>query len=212
MVAATFTIGTHNLADESGLPTAFADVIGYTEAAVLGLLARYAEWTEKRQLIVCQAQRSLALSLKKDLFRITERMYFRAHEGEARVTPARGTFIVKTIHRPTGRKVAFVLEHRINAAFPPFVRGEDKLRETNWRKHQKLTLHTIRVLKQENYTVFALGDLNTPSDVEGYAGHLTELGHGYDRIACSRDAGLADFQRLSRVGSDHHRIKATAEL
>lgn len=211
-MGATFTVGTHNLADEHGLPTAFADVLGYTEAAVLGLRARYAEWREKRRLIVCQAQRSLALSLKKDLFRVTERMYLRAHEGRAGVTPARGTFVVKTIHRPTGRKVAFVLEHRINAAFPPFVRGEAAFREACWDNHQKITLNAIRVLKQENYTVFAFGDLNTPSDVEGYAGRLTELGHGYDRIACSRDAALADFQRLSRVGSDHHRIKATAEL
>lgn len=208
----SFTLGVHNTEDENGLPTAFADVVGYVESVPASIRARYQAWRDDRRLLVCKSQRSLVVCLNKDQFRVTETLYYRAHGGEPGVTPARGTFVVKAIHRPTGRKVAFVLEHRINAAFPPFVRGEADFRQDCWSKHQALTLRVVRVLKQENYTVFAFGDLNTPSDVKGYADHLTELGHGYDRLACSRDAALSNLQRLSRKGSDHHRIKATAHL
>lgn len=212
-MVAQFTLGWHNLEDEHGLPTAFADACGYCEVDVPSLRDRHREWREKRQLIVCKQQRSLALSLKRDQFRVVETLCFRAHDGKAKVTPARGTFVVKTIHRPTGRRVAFLLEHRINASFPGQTdRGEREFRAARWREHRDLSLRVIRLLKHENYAVFAMGDLNTPSSVEGYDGHLVELGHGYDRIACSRDAGLSDFRRLPRVGSDHHRIKATADL
>jgi hypothetical protein len=211
-VVAHFTLGEHNLRDQYGLPTPFADVLLFCEAKPGRIRSRFQAWRHRRRLVVCKEQRDLVVSLPRNQFRIVETLYFKAHPGEAKVTPKRGTFVVKTVHRPTGRKVAFLLEHRINAAFPPFKRGEGVHRAELWRKHTALSLGVIAHLKHENYSIFAGGDLNTPPRVKGYGGHLVEVNSALDRLAHSRDVSLVDFERLSPVGSDHHRIKATAEL
>lgn len=208
----TFTIGEHNLHDEFGKPTYFADVLLFCEAITPTIRARVITWVAGLRVLSPKDQPDLCIVLPRKRFRITERQYFRAHKGIAKVTPRRGTYVVKTIERTTGRKVAFVCEHRINAAFPPFKRGEDKVRPALWRKHTDMTLSIIDGLKTDNYTIFAGGDLNVPPAVKGYEGHLHEERDALDRLACTRDAALSNFERLSPEGSDHHRIKATATL
>jgi hypothetical protein len=207
-----FTLGAHNLHDEAGRPTEFADVVLFCEAVVPSIRERMGRWVRGLRLLHPEDQPDLAILLPRRLFKVTDRYYFLAHKGITKVTPRRGTFVLKTIHRKTGRKVAFVLEHRVNAAFPPFKRGHAKIRAALWRQHTNLTLGVIADLKVENYAVFAGGDLNTPPDVKGYEGSLVEVNTALDRLAHSRDAALVDFERLSAAKSDHHRIRATAEL
>lgn len=211
MVAA-FTIGEHNTRDQYGKVTPFADVVLFCEAERVTIRDRIALWHKRSRAIVCKDQRDLVMVLPIIDFKVEKKLYFRAHKGRHGITPHRGTFVVLTRHRATGRKVAFLLEHRINAAFAPYKRGEGLFRAELWRRHTAMTLRVISHLKQENYTIFAGGDLNVPPDVQGYGGTLTEINTALDRLACSRDAHLTDFERLSPVGSDHHRIKATAHL
>lgn len=211
MVAA-FTVGEHNTRGQYGQVTPFADVVLFCEAERVTIRKRLSLWRQRSRAIVCKDQRDLVMVLPIIDFKVEKKLYFRAHKGRHGVTPHRGTFVVLTRHRVTGRRVAFLLEHRINAAFPPYERGEALFRAEMWRRHTAMTLRVISHLKQENYTIFAGGDLNVPPSVRGYDGTLTEINTALDRLACSRDAHLTDFERLSPVGSDHHRIKATAHL
>lgn len=211
MVTVWFSVGEHNLHDEGGKPTPFADVVFFCEAIPPTIRERIGLWRKRSRAIVCKRQKDLVLVLPLLDFKVEQKLYFLAHKGIAKVTPHRGTFVVLTRHRPTGRRVAFVLEHRINSWWKS-ERGEQRLRSTLWHRHTAMTLRVISHLKQENYTIFAGGDLNVPPDVQGYDGALTEINDALDRLACSRDASLSNFQRLGSVGSDHHRIKATAHL
>ena len=65
------------------------------------------------------------------------------------------------------------------------------------------------VLKKKGYTIYAGGDLNTPIGVSGYRGVLNEVGRKYDRLGSTRE--LTDAKRLSRLGSDHFRLRATVK-
>lgn len=192
------TLGTHNLLDGKAPATAFADILFFTEAHPLeGRLLGYATR-------ICSRQRDLAIAFEPPMTDIREH-YKRCHWGIPKVTPNRGTFWL------TGRvgdeKVALVDEHRINAAFAPFKRGEGLFRKTMWEMHTRMTLRIVRELKRQGYTVHAGGDLNTPRGISGYRGVLNEAGHGLDRLGSTRR--LSDVEVLSRMGSDHHRLKAT---
>jgi hypothetical protein len=104
--------------------------------------------------------------------------------------------------------VALVDEHRINAAFPPYIRGEGRFRRIKWELHTRRTLRIIRRLKRKGYTVYAGGDLNTPEGVSGYRGVLHETGKHFDRLGSTKP-----FKRtlvLSKLGSDHFRLRAVA--
>lgn len=208
---ARFTIGEHNLHDEAGLPAPFADVLLFCEAIPPTIRQRLGSRLRGRRVLVCRDQKDLVVVVDTKQFKVTGTLYFLAHKGIEKVTPHRGTFVVKTVHRRTGRKVAFVLEHRINSWWKN-ERGERALRADLWHEHTDMTLRIIGDLKRENHAVFAGGDLNVPPRVKGYLGHLVEINTALDRLAHSRDVALFDFERLSPLGSDHHRIKATAEL
>lgn len=219
----TFTVGTHNLHDDAGMPTFFADVIGFTEAVPRrvrdrrrGLLGRVTVRMVARfsgyRVISRRANRSLVLAIRRDLFEVEEITYYRAHCGKAKVTPSRGTLVVLATHRRTGSRCAFLLEHRINAAFPPYVRGEGELRRTDWETHQAMTLRLVKRYQDDGRFCVGFGDLNTPSAVFGYRRELLEVGHGYDRLACTTSGRWTGVERLSRVGSDHGRLCGTITL
>lgn len=194
----SLTIGTHNLLDGKAPATDFADILFFTEAegAALGQLTNY-------DIFVCPKQRDLRIAAYFDLgLDNLKPHYKRAHLGVRKVTPHRGTYWLTDDHA----EVALVVEHRINAAFPPFRRGEGLFRKTMWAMHTRMTLRIIRRLKKKGYTVYAGGDLNTPVGVSGYRGVLNEVGRKYDRLGSTRR--LTDAKRLSPMGSDHHRLRA----
>lgn len=212
----TATLGTHNLHDEAGVPTFFADALLFTEAIPPTIrAAARAKWANATGRLSgftirrCRRQRDLVIALRRRLYKVTGTKYWQAHGGIAGVTPHRGTYAVETRERSGDqRRVVFIAEHRINAAFTPFVRGEGKFRARCWREHQALTLRIVEQYHREGWIVRAGGDLNTPREaVRGYAGILHEVGKHFDRLASSEP--LHDVQTLGHKGSDHPRLKAT---
>lgn len=219
-----FRIGTHNLHDAAGRPVMFADVLIFTEAVAARVRA-VARTRPTRRVIVCEQQRSLVVVLNRLLFAVESTHYRQAHAGLAGVTPDRGTFVVLARIRFTRVRIAIIAEHRINAAFGPYVRGEAEFRSACWDHHTALTLAWVAELEAAGYVVLAGGDLNTPHDVHGYEHRLQEVSTSYDRLGCSRSvhdsdrrrvrrvrALLADFDRGPRRGSDHEEISAAVNL
>lgn len=192
------TLGCHNLLDGKGSPTPFADVLLFTESHPLARLSGYQTW-------VCDRQRDLSICVVAGLLSDATPHYKRVHWGIRKVTPNRGTFwLTGTMD---GEKTVIVVEHRINAAFAPFKRGEGLFRKTMWEMHTRASLRIIKRLKAQGYRVLAGGDLNTPRGVSGYRGVLKEAGDSLDRLGAT--SKLTNVQHLSRMGSDHPRLKAT---
>lgn len=211
------SFGTHNLHDTAGVPTFFADAILFTEAIAPTIIAkvraRRAVLTARLSgytVRVCRSQRDLVVALRRKHYRVTAVHYCPAHGGRAQVSPHRGTFVVEAIDRATGHRVVFIVEHRVNAAFEPWVRGERQWRRSMWVKHTKISEQLIQDYLADGWEVRAGGDLNAPKSVVGYHCELglDERGTGLDRLASS--SPLRNFEVLSRKGSDHPRLRAVA--
>lgn len=209
----TFSLGAHNLHDEAGVPTFFADVVIFTEAVAPTIKAKAKQRAAHAKarlagysIAVCAQQRDLVVAYRRKLFKITGRSYTQYVDGVPRVSPNRGTFLLFLQPRAGGSQIVIVAEHRINAAFQPWIRGERAFRIRMWRKHTDGTLETIRRLKDSKYQVAAGGDLNTPHGISGYEGKLREAGEHFDRLGTTGEFSLVDV--LSRKGSDHNRIRA----
>lgn len=215
------SFGTHNLHDTDGVPTFFADVVLFTEAipatirgkaraARARLGGRLAGYTIR----VCPQQRDLVIALRRRHYLVTGTQYVRVHPGRAKVTPNRGTFAVETRERATDRRVVFIVEHRINAAFPPFIRGEADFREARWRQHTTATTSLICRYLARGWEVRVGGDTNTPRNVGAYEdlyeleSSFHERGVGLDRLGSSEP--MHAFEVLSRAKSDHPRIRAVS--
>lgn len=197
------TLGCYNTLDGRGTVTDFADVLLLTEA--IPAKVRH-ELRATHDVYVCRFQRDLIIAIRKTLSTERVRAHYRlVHPGIAKVTPHRGTFwLTLTLN---GRRTAIVVEHRINAAFPPFKRGERWYRPRMWRLHTRVSLRIIGRQIRKGRDVWAGGDLNTIHGVLGYDSVLHEVGRGFDRLASTRP--LVDPAELSRMGSDHHRLVAT---
>lgn len=215
------TIGTHNLHDEDGVPSFFATVIGFTEAIAKTIRGRNRARLAKGKarlrgytIRVCARQRDLVMALKRRHYKVTGTRYVAVHKGEPEVTPHRGTFVVETVRRKgrlrraTGRREVFLLAHRINAAFPPFKRGEALFRKARWTEHAGTDAELVDQYLADGWVVHLMGDLNTPRGVRG-TNLPHEVGHGYDRLASSKP--LRHVRYLSRMGSDHPRLRADME-
>lgn len=197
------TLGTFNTLDGKGTVTDFADVILLTEA-ISAKVRR--ELGGRYDIYACRFQRDLMIAITKAKSQKQVRTHYRlVHPGIAKVTPHRGEFWLTLLL--DGEPTAIQVGHWINAAFPPYRRGEARFRRAMWRRHQRISLRIIRRHIRKGRTVMAGGDLNSVAGVKGYAGVLNEVGRGFDRLGSTRQ--LAEVQTLSRMGSDHHRLKAT---
>ena len=195
------SLGTYNTLDGKGQITPFADIILFTESTPSvdrALTATYRVYT-------CQRQKDLRIAVRKGLLPEMAEHYAQALFGAKKVSPHRGTYWLTE----DTEKVAVLVEHRINAAFPPYKRGEALFRRLGWWSHTRLTLKIVRRLKKKGYTVYAGGDLNTPVGVSGYRGVLNEVGRKYDRLGSTKK--LVNARRLSRLGSDHFRLRAEVQ-
>lgn len=194
-------LGTHNLLDGAAPAGDWADLLLFTEA--IPRKVRH-ELRDSHDIYVCRYQRDLIIAIRKTLAQENVRTHYRlVHPGIAKVTPHRGTFWLTLLLE--GKPAAILVEHRINAAFPPFKRGEAIYRPRMWRLHTKVTMRIIARLRRNGRRVLAGGDVNTPRGVKGYPG-LHEVGDHFDRLASS--TRISDPAVLSRMGSDHNRLRA----
>lgn len=211
----TFTLGAHNLHDEAGVPTFFADVIVFTEAIPKGIRARArARWAHTQgrlagyRIVTCHAQPDLVVAVRRRLFKVTAVSYTRYVDGVRKVTPNRGTFIVFATHRPTGKPWGIPAEHRINAWHPSQPdRGERAFRASAWRRHTAGTIRTLIRLKDSGFEIAGGGDTNTPKNVPAYADDFHEAGTSLDRVVSTCPIG--DVEYLHNQGSDHPRLRVT---
>ena len=192
------SLGTHNLLDGAAHASAFAQVLFFTEA---GGADRRALW-DRYSVYICEQQRDLVIAVHDSKNWDFEEHYKQSVWGRMKVTPNRGTYWLTD----DVAMVALVDEHRINAAFPPYIRGEGLFRRAKWELHTRRTLRIIRRLKRKGYTVYAGGDLNTPEGVSGYRGVLHEVGTHFDRLGSTTP--LKRTLVLSKLGSDHNRLRA----
>ena len=200
------TVGTHNTHDEAGRVTLFADLVGYTEAIPVKVRERLALARRGYRVRVCRRQRDLVFVARRKVLRIRRTRYVPVHAGRAQVSPHRGTFVIEGRRRDTRRRVAILLTHRVNAAHPPYVRGERYWRAARWAWHVAVDDDLAERYRARGWDVIALGDVNTPPDVVGFPALAWEIGHGFDRIASNVD--LVDVEYLGRAGSDHPRLRA----
>ena len=205
--ARLITFGTHNTLDGKADESGFADVIIFTEA-IPSEIRR--ELNKTHRVWTCQDQKDLVLAVHERLEpKMLDQDYRKAHGGIPLVTPKRGTW--KTELELLGVPVDGIWDHRINAAFPPYIRGERLIRPRFWKKHTGITKDMIRASKYKGRVILAGGDPNTPKHVSAYGNTLGfECGDGKDRIASNRR--ITEFQVLSRDGSDHHKLRGTVQL
>lgn len=191
------SLGTHNLLDGAAPATAFANILFFTEAGGADM-SELSPW----DVHICHDQRDLVIAVHRDLgMGPFHRHYRQAVFGVRKVSPNRGTFWLTD----DVAMVALVVEHRINAAFPPYIRGEKLFRKLAWWYHTRMTLRIVKRLKKKGYIVYAGGDLNTPAGVSGYKGVLHEAGNGFDRLGSTEP--IRRSLHLSKLGSDHLRLK-----
>lgn len=198
------SLGTHNTLDGAARGSRFADVVIYTEAIPDDLRQ---EIGETYDLWVCKYQKDLVIAVRKGIpITNVKEHYLLIHPGIAKVTPHRGIYWIT--FELNGQKYVVMAEHRINAAFPPFKRGEAIYRPRMWKLHTAAAVRLIRRWKKRGRIVLAGGDLNTPHGVSGYKGELQEAGDGFDRLG-AHGVKLYGTRHMSALHSDHLRLRAS---
>jgi hypothetical protein len=197
------TTGTHNLHDED-LAIGFADILFFTEAIPDEV---YDALSEDYVVNVCRWQKDLIICWRKGLdIKDLGSGYRFAHIGIVKVTPRRGTYIKKV--RLNGAKTKLLCHHRINAAFPPYIRGESRLRPLFWRRHTKMDVRYARRSIRRGWQILTGGDPNTPKDVLAWRGLLDEAADGFDRLG-SHPRRLRNVTQTKAKEAVHPRLSAT---
>lgn len=206
---------THNLEDGNAAATFPArDIAIFTEADLGEVCtaagSRDCFWKRNRTVVIVTRPGLLPNATVR---------WHRAHPGIARLTPARGTLVVRGEVGPVleRRKVAILAEHRINDAWKDGARRR-WTRRLLWARHSRMTARLIRRLVRRGYLVVAGGDLNVQPgrNPDGSARNLgyptalgTEVGTRLDRLFASRPAKSSGPEYLDAVGSDHPRLVTT---
>lgn len=199
--------GTHNLLDGAAEGEGWAKVMLLTEAPMdirsdlIAATHRLFRVRRQRDLVI-----GMRFDIAKDMTNV-KRHYKLVHIGVVKVTPHRGIFWLTFEY--DGKRYAVICEHRINAWFKPWIRGERWFRERMWHRHESKTVALIKRLEAKGYEVIiAGGDPNTLPGVPAYGGELNEtLRANKDRVAVNRPIRRA-FVNLPKRGSDHHGVKA----
>lgn len=207
------SFGTWNTLDgEADESTFKKDVIIFTEAIPAEVRR---ELSKTHMIYVCADQKDLVLAVHRRLKpRLRYQEYRKANRGIPKVTPKRGSWRTRIELLAIDRWIDGVWDHRINAAFPPFIRGEKLIRSRFWKKHTSITKDMLRAAKKaanEFTTVLYGGDPNTPVGVTAVGNVLAhEEGTGKDRLASNRK--IQGFTVGPKNGSDHHRISGYIQL
>jgi hypothetical protein len=201
-------LGTHNLLDGKAEADNFASVIMFTEAPP-GIHAD--EVNQTHRLFRARRQRDLVIAVHDQIAReVTDFKvrYKYVHPGVVRVTPHRGILILTFTFM--GKRYAVFCEHRINAWYRPWIRGERWFRRRMWHRHTAMSNRLQQQYLEEGYIVIAGGDPNAPEGVNAYPLLHETVDVHLDRVACSKR--IANIKVLRRAGSDHHRVVAESNV
>lgn len=207
------TVGTWNTLDGKADESTFGkDIVIFTEAIPLEVRR---ELSATHVIYVCQDQKDLVLAVHRRLGpRLRDQEYRKAHGGIRKVTPKRGTWKLEIELTAIDRWLHAILDHRINAAFAPWIRGEALIRARFWKKHTSISKDMIRESKQTIPPLGLIlygGDPNTPATVSAVGKVLPhEAGTGKDRLAANRK--INDVKVGPKNGSDHHQLSGTIQL
>jgi hypothetical protein len=202
-------VDTHNLLDGQAEARGLgASVVLFCEAPK-DLLRKKTKDRVKgtHKLFRVRRQRDLVIALKKSIAdeAIKVRKHYKlVHVGRKKVTPHRGIFWITFEYR--GEKYAIICEHRINAWYAPWIRGEKKFRTEKWHKHTAASNKIQRRLIDKGYIIIAGGDPNAPEGVEAYPLLNETIKAHLDRVAMSDEIG--NVRIMKKGGSDHHRLRA----
>lgn len=204
-----YTAGGHNLHDEDGRVEVWADAMFWTEAIPSRIRDRVR--LARTRLVWDDRDTTMVLGLNRALFKLESAEWHRAHAGVGKVTPHRGTLMVR--YRSRGRdpiRFGSLLSHRINGSeaghLPPmpYVDGEARLRADLYRTHWRLDAELDEILRSEDRQRLHGGDYNRHGgSVFPVTARLTERGNNPDRVAASNGLRLGPMQWLPKQGSDH---------
>ena len=200
------SLGTHNTLDGRAPGTAFADVIVFTEAIGHKLRKQLAKTHEVFQ---CERQKDLCIAIVRRIASRIENLkeHFRLiHPGIAKVTPHRGIYWLTFIL--DGVKHVIFCEHRINAAFAPWKRGEKFFRSQAWKSHTRTITRKIKRWIKKGYAILGGGDTNTRRQDDAYPVKGYERGRVLDRLF-AHGYRLGPTRVMSKMGSDHHRVRVS---
>jgi hypothetical protein len=211
---ALISVGTWNTLDGKADESTFGkDVVLFTEAIPAEVRR---ELSATHMVYVCHDQRDLIVAVHRRLKpRLRNHEYRKAHGGIVLVTPKRGTWKLELELLAIDALLDVIIDHRINAAFPPFIRGERIIRSRFWKKHTGITKDMIRESKaraaNDERAILYGGDPNTPKTVTAVGNVLAhEEGTGKDRLASNRK--IQNFEVGPKSGSDHHNISGYIQL
>lgn len=213
-----FRIGSHNVLHGKALFTGFAGVIGWQEVThradrqklLAGLGPGYRHYVPATHRAA-----AIPVSWRHRNFQYVTSRSVKTHEGRKDITPSRWINVVHLRHRRTGERVVVVNTHFISGAFTP---GHNA---PVWRRHQwfvhrnALVANLAQIRKfHPRAAVFVLGDFNHQGylDLSRFRLRPLRIGAGkpIDQLYAGRPGTANCVQKLSRVGSDHHRWRAMA--
>lgn len=206
--ARTKRFGTHNLLDGKGRATEFADIMFFTEAPSVAEVSQELGhgWIVRK----CSSQKDLVVAYRRDAgIKLRRAHYVPAHPGRSLVTPARGTW--KLEFEIVGVDVDVVFDHRINAAFPPFIRGEKIFRIAMWKLHTGISKAMARRSKKKGRIVVGVGDPNVVADHQAW-GKVLPFEHRHNKDVIASNRPLIDKEVGAKDGSDHNKIWASIKL
>lgn len=139
---------------------------------------------------------------------------WKAHDGFAKVTPARGV-IGTLLEHAAGPRVVFLDTHLVSSAWSRRRVPGKAWRRRRWLKHKQLLDAITEALTTAGFLVVIGGDFNrgTTLDFPGLVNPRQKKPPGieaYDQLAASHDLDPRDFGRAGdRAGSDHYPQRMT---
>lgn len=214
-----FRLGSHNVLHGNARITDFAGVIGWQEVT---------HRADRRKLVntlgpgyrhyIPQHHRAAAIpiSWRHRNFRLLSWRSVMTHEGRRDVTPSRWINVVHLQHRRTGKRIVVVNTHFISEAFKM---GASYLywRQHRWFTHRNALVANLAQIRRfhPRAALFVVGDFNHRGYLDLSRWGLRPLRRApgstpIDQLYAGRPGTGNCVQRLSRVGSDHHRWRAMA--
>lgn len=213
-----FRLGSHNVLHGNAVFTGFAGVIGWQEVTDRGdrrkLVAQLGPGY-RHYIPATHHAAAIPVSWRHRNFQYVTSRSVKTHEGRKHITPSRWINVVHLRHRRTGERVVVVNTHFISGAFTPG-HNAPMWRRHHWFVHRNALVANLAQIRKYHprAAVFVLGDFNHKGYLDLSRFRLRPLRLGVskpiDQLYAGRPGTANCVQKLSRVGSDHHRWRAMA--